>query len=266
MAEPGVLELEEPRQNPVNENANLLIEGEVENSPEEMDVSNDDDVELLEDIHNLKVSDGQNPSDEVSSSKVAESTGEAMMVGHVEAIPSVDSDHEDELLASDVETDVADEPDVQDGDGPPEAAVEPQEDDWEASLPVFQVTPGVPPRREYTNAVFPEFSARVGQGRQQYVAKYRNGRGGGRINLHTRQNRGGGRVQKSTANKRKNPFEKCRVCMRAGVTGDLRHHKNECTVRRLCWDPVLKRPLCYHCRGGHMVKDCLFESHPHLFR
>ena len=56
------------------------------------------------------------------------------------------------------------------------------------------------------------------------------------------------------------PLKKCSVCMRAGFADNLRHHKNDCLTRKMCYDPFNKKALCYACRGPHKAKDCPHKS------
>ena len=56
--------------------------------------------------------------------------------------------------------------------------------------------------------------------------------------------------------KKKNPLQKCRLCIRFGIETDLRHHRDECIIRKLCKNPVTGQLLCYNCRGPHKISEC----------
>ena len=51
-------------------------------------------------------------------------------------------------------------------------------------------------------------------------------------------------------------LQKCKVCMRAGFKDNLRHHKNDCMTRKLCYNPATRKSLCFICREPHLAKDC----------
>ena len=49
---------------------------------------------------------------------------------------------------------------------------------------------------------------------------------------------------------------KCKICMKAGFTENLRHTKQDCFTRGLCVNPITGQSLCFICRQPHLARDC----------
>ena len=57
-------------------------------------------------------------------------------------------------------------------------------------------------------------------------------------------------------------YQKCKVCIRADVKDNLRHHKRDCLTRKLCRNPIDGKALCFICRQSHLAKNCPHRNRP----